>query len=142
MKRLLVTGSRGWTNVPVISEGLMAAYTRLGGSAEKIVLVHGAAPGADTIAAQIWSAWGLPTEPHPANWSEFGRSAGPIRNQEMVALGAAEAHAFRLPDSKGTKDCIDRCVKARIRIHIYSQEHGLVEAIWSDLQPDEVEDSS
>ena len=47
--RILVTGSREWTDKAVIERALgdaLATYTTIG----KPVLVHGAAPGADTLA--------------------------------------------------------------------------------------------
>lgn len=107
--RILITGSRDWTNVPYIRHMLTIA-ARFHPDA---VLVHGDCRGADRIAAGIWTGWGLPTEPHPADWSH-GRAAGPIRNTEMVNAGADLCLAFLLPGSRGAVHCADLAEQAGI----------------------------
>jgi hypothetical protein len=54
MKRLLITGSRDWTDRQVIRDALAEAWAEL--RPGEIVLVHGAARGADSIAADVWAA--------------------------------------------------------------------------------------
>ena len=106
--RILVTGSRNWTNRNIIKMALKYAWEDLGLD-PKTTLVSGACPtGADRIAEEEWESLGLPIERHPAGWSQHGRAAGPIRNQEMVDLGADVCLAFAMPDSRGTHDCIRR----------------------------------
>jgi hypothetical protein len=85
----------------------------------EVTVVHGAARGADTIAGELARGFGMKVEIHPANWEEYHRAAGPIRNQEMVDLGADICLAFLMPNSKGTADCIRRARKARIKVKIY-----------------------
>lgn len=53
------------------------------------VVISGMARGADKAGA-LWARENdVPVEEHPADWSEFGRSAGHIRNAEMAAAGEA-----------------------------------------------------
>jgi hypothetical protein len=94
----------------------------LGVQKRQVFVVHGAAKGADTIADQIAKGYGMIPEPHPANWSEYHRAAGPIRNQQMVDLGADICLAFLQPNSKGTADCIRRAEKAGIPVTIYKEK--------------------
>lgn len=104
MNRLLITGTRkGWDH-QILTDALTDALLRLG-TGDGTVLVHGAAPGVDRQAAYIWKGWGLEDEPHPAQWEAHGKAAGPIRNQEMVDLGADLCLAFIHPDSVGTVHC-------------------------------------
>jgi hypothetical protein len=111
VRRLLVTGSRDWTNERAIYEALEAAV-----DGPDWVIVHGAARGADTI-ADLWAKMtGYEVEPHPADWGRHGKAAGPIRNQEMVALGADLCLAFPVPGSRGTLDCIERARAAHIPV--------------------------
>lgn len=117
MKRLLVTGSRSWTDREAIRGALRQAWRDL--QPGPIVLVHGAARGADVIARDIWTGGGLPDEPHPADWKTYGRAAGPRRNQEMVDLGADLVLAFPSPDSIGTRDCIRKARAAGIKVWVY-----------------------
>lgn len=87
---------------------------------ESVVLVHGDAPGVDKEAAAIWESHGLPTEPHPADWSRGGR-AGPERNARMVALGADRCIAFPIHGSKGTIDCMLKAAAAGIPTEVFGR---------------------
>src|SRR4051812_41240997 len=81
LKVVLVSGSRDWDDTTAI-EGVLDF-------AQPDVLIHGAASGADFIADR-WAKWvrGITIEPHkiPQDWWElYGKGAGPIRNEYMVA---------------------------------------------------------
>ncbi len=90
--RILVTGSRTWTDEQAIRDALAAPISQHG--PEQVTVVHGACPrGADAIADRIATAWGVTVERHPANWS-IGRRAGFARNAEMIRLGANVVLAF------------------------------------------------
>ncbi len=102
--RVLVTGSRTWTDQGVIWDAL----TELLREHRDLVVVHGACPsGADAFAAR----WVLDTyrhvtaEPHPADWERHGKAAGFRRNAEMVHLGADVCLAFIRDGSPGATQC-------------------------------------
>lgn len=120
MYRVLVTGSRNWTdyNKLVSTLNRLTRYTT-----DTIVIVHGDCPtGADAL-ADVWAREnGYKVEKHPANWAKYGRSAGPKRNQKMVDLGASICVAFPLPDSRGTLDCIKRAKGANIPVKVVSND--------------------
>lgn len=116
-KRLLVTGSRHWSNEPAARSALVDALSVLDVPATQVVLVHGAAPGLDTIASDLASELGMQVESHPAQWETHGRAAGPIRNAEMVAAGADVCLAFPLggpSGSRGTYNCLRQAHAAGI----------------------------
>jgi len=120
--RLLVTGSREWTNHAAIHSALDAWLLGADMLPVTPVLVHGRCRGADIIAAEYWASLGLPTEPHPANWHRYGRKrAGPIRNAQMVQLGADWCLAFILNESPGATHCVDLCQRAGIPTTIYKE---------------------
>lgn len=58
MKKLLVTGSRQWTDLDTMEQALAHAYVDLGGplTVERggVLLISGNARGADQMAEQIW----------------------------------------------------------------------------------------
>ena len=94
-RRVLVTGSRTWTDQAVIAGALREQW------AAGTVLVCGTCPrGADAIAERLWTTWGGPVERHPANWGT-GRGAGLARNAAMVAAGADVCLAFIRDNSPG-----------------------------------------
>lgn len=115
--RILVTGSRTWTDVAVIRRALARHY--LAGA----VLVSGASPrGADAIAERIWHELGGQVERHPAEWDHWGRSAGFRRNAEMVRLGADACVAFIRDRSRGATHTADLAEAAAIPVERYTAD--------------------
>lgn len=121
--RVLVTGSRQFLDQGPIYEALDAALLAFAAGrhfasefeGDDFVVIHGAAPGADTIASQwCWDRGrelaGMPIkqEAYPADWSR-GRLAGKQRNFEMVQLGADLVLAFFQPGAgnTGTRHCVE-----------------------------------
>lgn len=107
--RVLVTGSRDWTGIYGESKiymvlNMLLAFCEVLG--QKLTIVHGDGPGAD----QTIDAWavrrddsGVTVERHPAAWrTVLGKGAGPVRNREMVNLGADMCIGFLRNASKGT----------------------------------------
>lgn len=108
--RVLITGSRDWTDVDVISDAL---WEYRGQPGDYPTLVTGACPtGADAIAERIASNNLWEIEEHPADWSG-GRGAGPLRNKHMVDLGADVCLAF-----------IGHCTSPRCHIDGRHPSHG------------------
>jgi hypothetical protein len=119
-RRILVTGSRDWTDIELI-RGVLDG---LRSQTWTMTVVHGACPyGADAI-ADLWARQqtGVTVEPHPADWRPggvFDRSAGFKRNAEMVALGADACLAFIRNGSKGATHTADLAEKAGIPVRRY-----------------------
>ena len=118
--RILVTGSRDWTDREVIDSALWQAWIDLGGD-PATVLVQGECHlgGADLIAKQAWELNGMPVESHPAEMGPDGHVLGPKRNAHMVSLGADLCLAFPLPASRGTKNCMRLAHEAGIPVRVY-----------------------
>lgn len=114
MYKVILCGSRDWEDAHPIYltlAGLKAMCEAIG---EELVLVHGAARGADSIAGDIGTSLGIRVIPVPAEWDKYGKKAGPIRNQKMLDDHDISAvYAFRLPGySNGTDDMITRAKDA------------------------------
>ena len=103
--RVLVCGSRHWTDPAPVRAALASLPA-------DTVIVHGAAPGADTLAATLATARGLVVEAHPADWARDGRRAGPLRNQAMLATGIDRVVAFRLSGASPGTDHMVRLAQA------------------------------
>lgn len=117
--RVLVTGSRDWPSADAIWSALKQVCDEHG--AGNVVIVHGAARGADAMAARYAEMWGIRTEVHPADWKGgYGRAAGFRRNAEMVKLGADVCLAFIRNDSRGATHCADLAEQAGIKVRRFT----------------------
>jgi hypothetical protein len=132
--RILLTGSRDWDDRRAIYDALERIvsdhalhyepdeYGNYLPDPDKITVVHGACPtGADEWANQ----WAISNcdmrlvEQHPADWERYGKRAGPIRNQEMVDLGADLCIAFIRNGSRGATHTAQQAAKAGIPTRVF-----------------------
>lgn len=96
--RILITGSRDWTDRTTIYRALRSAPFDIADN----ILVSGACPtGADRIAEEFASLLGWTIERHPAEWQHYGKRAGFLRNKAMVDAGADICLAFIKGESRG-----------------------------------------
>ncbi len=119
-RKFLVCGSRDWDNYAVIR-------FRMSNMNGKFILIHGDAPGADTIAADIWErVFKRITIPFPANWKKYSKSAGPIRNTKMLAdnpeIELILAFSNDISVSKGTKDMVTKAMKCQIPVEVIRED--------------------
>lgn len=70
---------------------------------------------ADVLAEQ-W-AWynGVAFQGYPADWRNFGASAGPIRNSQMLAAEKPDV-VLAFPGGRGTADMVNKARKAGVRV--------------------------
>lgn len=96
MKKVLVTGSRKWTDFDTMEQALAHAYVDLGGPLTRerggVVLISGNAHGADQMAEKIWQdkvgeVWisRFPAKYHPSPLA---------RNDHMLSLSPDLVLAF------------------------------------------------
>lgn len=134
VKRILVTGSRDWTDVRCIATALRDAYREFDRDA---VLVHGdCKKGADKIANDVWEAkvGADKIEKYPAQWNVNGKrdlSAGFKRNQAMIDSKPDLVLAFQTECKKtschedmfhyshGAQHTIDAAEKAGIPVRLF-----------------------
>lgn len=119
--RILVTGSRGWTDKAIIAQAIRDAWL-FAGRPYGVTVVHGGARGADYIAGVYAKRMGFAVEVHEAEWDMFGKSAGALRNHDMVDSGADVCLAFIKNESKGATMCVSLAEKAGIPVHIWRED--------------------
>lgn len=125
--RLLVTGGRTFGVVPpdatpaqrdkAVGECrvLMRALDAFHAKHAVSVVIHGAADGADLLAGQwAWNAEVAVVE-CPADWSRYGRSAGPRRNAEMLRDHKPDA-VLAFPGGRGTEGMVALALKAGVPV--------------------------
>ena len=113
--RVLITGSRTWSHRQFIWEQFREMLRRYPVDPHDITVISGTAAGADVICESVAEAYGMTVERHPANWGQYGKRAGFIRNDEMVRTGADLCLAFIRDNSKGATMCADLAEAAGIQ---------------------------
>ena len=109
--RILVTGSRKWTDEAMVFGVLGAICSRVP-AREDVVIIDGAAQGADKAASKYGSEPnGIHHERYPADWETHGKAAGHIRNKQMLDTGVDLVVAFKQEfnwgfSHGGTENCV------------------------------------
>ena len=114
--RILFCGDRLWSNTALIH----AVMSELNPD----VVIEGEAPGADTLSREVAEQLNIPVLKFPANWKQFGRAAGPIRNRQMLDDGRPDlvvAFHNNLPNSKGTKNMLAQASKRGLPTRTYTE---------------------
>lgn len=116
--KIMVTGSRGWKHVGLIRRLLTQLRPTL--------IIHGdCKQGADAMADTIATSMGIPVKKYPAQWETYGKSAGFIRNTEMIVKEQPEAVvAFWDGSSRGTEHAIKEAEKLGVTVLIATVDAG------------------
>lgn len=124
--RVIVCGSRHFADFSTILAYLISLYDELAAeeNPEDITIVHGAARGADALAAKAAERCNYDVEAHPAEAHGAWPACGPKRNAHMLSRGADLVLAFCIEGvgSKGTADMVSRAVRAGVRTRIITVE--------------------
>ena len=111
--RVLVTGGRDYSDRESV-------FFELHGLAEKygwLTVIQGGATGADALARE-WAELcyhGLVSV--KANWTKFGPSAGPMRNEKMLVSGKPDL-VLAFPGGRGTADMVRRAKAAGVPVRL------------------------
>jgi len=102
--RIAIVGSRTFKNYNLLTD-IMHRFT-----GEISNIISGGAKGADSLGEEYANFWQIKFTVFRPNWTRHGKSAGFVRNQQIVNA-CDMVIAFWDGISKGTKDTID---KARV----------------------------
>ncbi len=119
--KVLGCGSRKWTDRVAIRREF--SKLPLG-----TVVVHGSAPGADSIIDDVARELGFEVRRYPADWNRYPKAAGPIRNSEMLKMehrpeepiDRGLAFTKDIEDSRGTRDMVRKLRAKFIPTEVFS----------------------
>ncbi len=109
--RVLVCGGRDYPDC----NRVYAELDRLHASSPITVVIQGGANGADWWAASWAEDNKVSSLEFPANWKKHGRSAGPIRNQQMIDEAKPDL-VVAFPGGDGTEGMIRLASAAGVRV--------------------------
>ena len=104
-KRVVIAGCRYYNNYDEAKQYIDFCLSDIR-KANDIVIVSGGASGADTIGERYAEENEFKVEKYPADWKNYGRSAGPKRNKQMAEV-SDYVICFWDGNSKGTKTMIN-----------------------------------
>lgn len=99
--RLLVCGGRDFEDEAAAFRALDAADMLR----PVELVIHGGAPGADTLAGRWAAIRGRECKVYRADWEGRGKAAGPERNARMLSEGKPNG-ILALPGGRGTADMV------------------------------------
>ena len=103
--RVIIAGSRTFQDYELLKKEC-DDFLKNKCQTHEIIIVSGAAQGADRLGERYARERGYTIDSHPADWNTHGKAAGPIRNAQM-ANSADALIAFWNGKSHGTKSMIN-----------------------------------
>lgn len=124
MIRVIIAGSRKFNDQDLFDKtvnNILANY-----NTNELEIVSGACAGADAMGEEYAKNHNIRLAEFPAYWSKYGKSAGPIRNEQMAKY-AAEADrgiliAFPIGESRGTRNMIKLARQYGLEVEIVETE--------------------
>jgi predicted Fe-Mo cluster-binding NifX family protein len=115
--KVLCCGSRTFTDLKVI----ISAFETLLKEGPIDSVIQGGAMGADYFSSLEAARRGIKVFEFPAEWEKYGRSAGYVRNAQMLKENPDVVLAFQVGKSPGTENMVQIAQKKGIRVIIYKE---------------------
>lgn len=116
MKRMLVCGGRNYADLERMTVFMREGAKRLGVTGpDDLLVIHGKARGADTLAGIVARASGVAVHEFPADWTKHGKRAGYVRNQQMLDEGKPDL-VVAAPGGRGTDMMVEIAQKAGVAV--------------------------
>lgn len=116
--KILICGDRNWKNRKSI-------FRELSRYPKGTKVIHGGCRGADKIADSVARYFQFEVVEYPADWEAHGKSAGPIRNIQMLKdnkdIEKVIAFHENIETSKGTKHMVQIATEAGIPVEIIKE---------------------
>src|SRR5574343_54714 len=110
--KTIIAGGREITDYTAVHQAVLFS------NFEITEVVSGKAAGVDTLGEQWAIAHNIPIKEFPANWAQYHKAAGAIRNRQMgdyaEALIAVWNGKFR-----GTKHLIEYATKKGLKVYVH-----------------------
>lgn len=110
--KVIIAGSRDITDRVIVAKAILESRFNF------TEVVSGTARGVDRLGEIFACSKGYSVKKFPANWTEYGKAAGHIRNREMAQYADALLAVWD-GKSRGTKNMIEEMEKLGKPVHIY-----------------------
>ena len=124
--RIIICGGRHFNDYDTLETLVDSVIAENALSIDEIEIISGHCEGADTLGEQYAKNHGLACILFPAEWSKYGRAAGPIRNSQMIEYASKSQNpivvAILSPRAKGTMDTVKKATKKGFTIYWHNYE--------------------
>lgn len=110
--RTIIAGSRSITKYSVVRQAIIDSEFEI------TEVVSGTARGVDKLGERYAKVSGIPIKQFPADWNNYGKSAGYRRNNEMAKYADALIAVWD-GESKGTASMIELAEKWGLKVFVY-----------------------
>lgn len=114
MFRVIIAGGRDFNDYPLLAKTMDELLVNI---RDEIIIISGTAKGADTLGERYAAERGYSVRFFPADWKNYGKKAGFLRNEEM-AKNADALVAFWDGESRGTKHMIDLALRYQLKVRV------------------------
>ena len=111
--QVIIAGGRDFNDYPLLESKCDFYFS----SRRPTLIIGGGARGADSLGQQYAAAKGFAYKLFPADWATYGKSAGMVRNNQMLQEADALV-AFWDGKSRGTKNMISIAKTKGIAVRI------------------------
>lgn len=115
MYKLIIAGSRDFNDYKLLESEVHKFLS--GKEIGETEIVSGTARGADQLGEKLAKEYNLKLTKMPANWNEYGKSAGYRRNAEMAKYSNG-CIVFWDGVSRGTKHMIDLAEREKLELKV------------------------
>jgi predicted nucleic acid-binding protein len=112
--KVIIAGSRDITDYQFVKEAIEAAIETSGFVITEVIF--GCAKGVDTLGEKWARENNIPIAHFPADWKQYGKRAGHLRNSQMADYGEALI-AARIDETPGTTNMIEIAEKKGLKIY-------------------------
>ena len=121
--RIIICGGRHFKDYNALESLVDSVLVEKGLSNNEVEIVSGHCEGADMLGELYAKNHRIICKVFPAEWTKYGRAAGPIRNSHMIEYASESAIpivvAFVSPRTKGTTDTVNKAIKRGFSIFRY-----------------------
>lgn len=122
ISRVIICGGRHFNNYNMLETVMEDVMSEFDLSFNQIEIVSGHCSGADKLGEAFAKNHNICCKIFPANWSNYGKAAGPIRNSEMIEYAYESTIpivvAFVSPKSKGTIDTVNKAKAKQFNLFV------------------------
>ena len=129
--RVIIAGSREFTDQTRLNKVCRWIFKTARIPVSGTTIISGTCRGADKMGEEYAREEGMAVARFPADWSRYGKMAGPRRNGEMARYAMKKGCngvliAFLRADSRGTKNMIDTAVKMKLETYVVKYEEKTI----------------